>query len=128
MTAATPDKRTLGIYQHQKGKYQVLNPQNQTPKQYVIGQRYKVGTGIALVQISASETEKVHVIRCSYKGFLSDIFRQETAPERKVLAFKWLPKKIVRQKTITGQGCGDPCEDICKKPGCVCNVEKNTCE
>lgn len=119
----------MRIYQHTKGKYQRLNNQNQTPRNFVIGQKFKIGTGVVLVETSPSKVEKVTFPQRKYKEFLAQILNQEISIG-KVISFKWLPKRKIKESTIYQQQCGHECVEGggCVKLGCICMESEGICK
>lgn len=105
-------------YQHHSGKYSVLDDKNQTPKKFVIGQKYKVGTGIALVRNASDDIDRLLICECGYKEFLSKVLIGGLFGE--LLALKWVPKRKAQVDTIASHQCGGSCVSTCVKPGCVC--------
>jgi hypothetical protein len=114
-------------YVHSQVKYQSLNNKEQTPAIFVVGQRYQLGTAIALVQGTGDNSlEKTIVMtNCEYKTFLSHLLQNPSKLEE-MLSFKWIPKRVVRQENILKLKCGQKCVSGnngsgCIVPGCLCN-------
>jgi hypothetical protein len=105
-------------YTHKEGKYFSLNAVDQTPAFWVVGQPYKLGTGMAVVVENSSK----HVIRnsgCSYKKFLSMLLKRYKPDQFK--AVKWVPQRIMSaEKLAQQQSDSHECVTTCVQPGLVC--------
>lgn len=113
-------------YLHERGSYQRLNNKNQTLARFVVGQKYKVGTGIILFTEGAQEKSFRYNYR--YKEFLRYLL--ESFNEEELLAFQWIPVRVSRPDKLPEIICTEPCEGIggCIELGCTCNSEKGVCE
>lgn len=108
-------------YVHEKSKYVSLNHAEQTPAFYVIGQKYKVGTGIALIKESGGEVFRN--LNSSYKGFLSSLLNNYALDQ--IVAFKWVPTRVMKAEKLIKQKCyPEPCKKSCVQPGCFCIDEE----
>jgi hypothetical protein len=114
-------------YIHEPGKYQRLNPKNQTPARFVIGQRYKVGTGVILLNQNGDVQKEIVNAKWSYKRFLSYLLEEFDGEE--LLAFQWVPQRVSNSFKLSKINCGQPCVPSggCIKPGCTCDETKGVC-
>lgn len=105
------------VFTHEKGKYVLLNCAEQTPAFYVVGQKYKVGTGIAIVKTSPGQVIKN--FKSTYKEFLSMLLKKYTLEQ--LIAFKWIPARVMKAKKLIQQECHpEECVKSCVQPGCFC--------
>jgi len=94
----------------------MANLHNQTDPAWLVGPSGSgKGTGVFLVADVHSEGQPVK------KEFVNDITYQDCVRRAAhAIAFKWVPKSIATQVSLSTGSCGDPCVDTCVKPGCVC--------
>lgn len=105
------------VFTHEKGKYVILNSAEQTPAFYVVGRKYKVGTGIAVIETNPRQVIKN--FKSTYKEFLSTLLKKYTPEE--LVAFKWVPARVMRAEKLIQQECSpEQCVKSCVQPGCFC--------
>lgn len=105
------------VFTHKKGKYVSLNGAEQTPSLYVVGRKYKVGTGIAIVETSPGQV--IGNSKSTYKEFLSMLLKKYTLEQ--VIAFKWIPTRVMKAEKLIQQECHpEECVKSCVQPGCFC--------
>lgn len=112
-TMAAPQEKK--VTRHEKGRYALFDGIDQTPKKYI--SKYRVGFGIILTRNKGKESFKIS----SYKEFLAKLL--ETAESDQLIAFKWIPSRLHKGKTLDVQQliCTPlPCQKTCVQKGCLC--------
>jgi hypothetical protein len=126
MSQVLIESKTTSAYQHGGRKYQSLDSKNQTPATFIVGQKYKVGTGLVLIRREDGLKKEILLKRCSYKQFLSYLLKDPLQLES-IEWFKWAPARRAKQSRLSEGNCIQDCIDTCVKPGCICNKAEKKC-